>query len=71
MGWGVCSGGKRVQHEWPAKCTGIITGHIHKPNLYTKNNILYANCGDFIESNTYIIEDLSGEIKLIEAWNEK
>lgn len=55
-----------INHAKRNKCTGIITGHIHKANLYTKDGILYGNCGDFIESNTYIVEDVSGEIKLLE-----
>jgi UDP-2,3-diacylglucosamine pyrophosphatase LpxH len=44
---------------------GVITGHIHKPADKTLNGIHYLNCGDWIESNTAIIETLEGELKLI------
>ena len=41
-------------------CTGVICGHIHKPNdisIKTSNGnlIRYLNCGDFVENNSYII----------------
>ena len=49
-----------------SKCDGVITGHIHKPANYTKDGVHYVNCGDFIESNTCVIETTDGEIKLFE-----
>ena len=44
---------------------GVVTGHIHQPADKTINEIHYLNCGDWIESNTAIIETIEGEIKLI------
>ena len=48
------------------ECHGVITGHIHSPADYIKDNVHYLNCGDFIESNTFVVETLEGDIKLIE-----
>jgi UDP-2,3-diacylglucosamine pyrophosphatase LpxH len=53
-----------IDYAKRSQCKGIITGHIHKPESYTKNNIHYVNCGDFVESNTYVIETLEGDIEL-------
>lgn len=43
----------------------VICGHIHKPEIKKINNVTYYNCGDWIEHNTYIIEDIEGNIKLL------
>lgn len=51
------------------KVNGIICGHIHHAELYEKNNIFYANCGDWVESKTAIAEDIYGNFHLID-WNE-
>ena len=36
-------------------CTGVICGHIHKPEDKIVDAIHYLNCGDWIENNSYII----------------
>lgn len=38
-------------------CSGVICGHIHKPEDKWVNNIRYLNCGDFVENNSYIVFD--------------
>lgn len=43
----------------------ILCGHIHKPEINTIDGIKYYNTGDWVESNTFIVETLEGEIKLI------
>ena len=43
----------------------ILCGHIHKPEINTINGINYYNTGDWIENNTFIVETLDGDIKLI------
>ena len=43
---------------------GIICGHIHYPEKIKINNKLYINCGDWLDSNSYIIDD-NNELKLI------
>ena len=42
-------------------CDSIMMGHTHSPCI--DNN--YYNTGDFVESCSYIIEDLEGNIKLM------
>jgi UDP-2,3-diacylglucosamine pyrophosphatase LpxH len=44
---------------------GVICGHIHKPEIKKIGSIIYCNCGDFVESNSAIVEDLQGELRLI------
>ena len=44
---------------------GVICGHIHKATVATHGEIIYANCGDWVESCTALVEDYSGEISLL------
>lgn len=46
-------------------CNSILCGHIHKPESKMIDSINYYNTGDFIENNSFIIETLEGDIKLI------
>lgn len=48
---------------------GIITAHIHHPNLININNITYCNDGDWVDSCTALVETLQGELKLIQ-WHK-
>lgn len=43
------------------QCDSILMGHIHSPEIIQGE---YYNSGDFIESCSYIIEDLDGNLKL-------
>jgi UDP-2,3-diacylglucosamine pyrophosphatase LpxH len=45
-------------------CTGVICGHIHKPEDKFMEEIRYLNCGDWIENNSYIIQHTTGEFEL-------
>lgn len=36
---------------------GVITGHIHTPEIKFINHIHYINIGDFMENSSYVIED--------------
>jgi len=45
---------------------GIICGHIHKAELTRLGDTLYANCGDWVESCTALIEDETGRLHLID-----
>ena len=48
------------------KCDGIICGHIHHPeDKILKNGIRYMNCGDWVESLTGLVEDESGEWRIL------
>ena len=44
---------------------GLVCGHIHKGAIETMNGILYCNDGDWVESCTALVEDASGEIRLL------
>ena len=50
-------------------CEGVICGHIHKPELKWIDKILYANCGDWVESASALAEDYEGNLKLL-YWSE-
>ena len=45
-------------------CDSILCGHIHKPTITQMDNIQYINTGDWVESNTFVIETLNGDIEL-------
>lgn len=45
---------------------GIVCGHIHKAELRRIDQIVYANCGDWIESCTALVEDQGGRLHLID-----
>jgi UDP-2,3-diacylglucosamine pyrophosphatase LpxH len=55
------------------ECDGVVCGHIHRPNLYEKEGIIYANCGDWVENRTALVEWQDGRLELatwdqIKAW---
>lgn len=48
---------------------GVICGHIHKPEIRDINGILYCNDGDWVESLSALVEEHSGELRLV-TWQE-
>lgn len=44
---------------------GIISGHIHHPALFAREGVTYANCGDWVESCTALVEDAAGQLHLL------
>ncbi|EAQ96567.1 UDP-2,3-diacylglucosamine diphosphatase [Congregibacter litoralis] len=44
---------------------GIICGHLHYPTVEQFDDVLYCNDGDWVENCTALIEDFSGELRLI------
>jgi UDP-2,3-diacylglucosamine pyrophosphatase LpxH len=50
-----------------AEVDGIICGHIHKAEMTELDGRLYCNDGDWVESCTALVEDLSGRLSLL-AW---
>jgi len=53
------------------QCEKVISGHIHHPvQKFLDGNIEYFNCGDWIENNTAIIEDMDGNLKIIKFIKE-
>ncbi|MAH88097.1 MAG: UDP-2,3-diacylglucosamine hydrolase [Kiloniella sp.] len=49
---------------------GAIAGHIHRPALNTKDGFTYANCGDWVESCTALVEDPAGHLSLL-YWSDE
>lgn len=48
---------------------GAVAGHIHRPALNTKDGFTYANCGDWVESCTALVEDETGTLRL-QYWSD-
>ncbi len=46
---------------------GVISGHIHVPELARRNGVLYGNCGDWIDNCTAIGEQHDGTLVLLRA----
>lgn len=44
---------------------GVVCGHIHHAEIRTIDDIVYHNCGDWVESCTALIETQSGAIELV------
>jgi UDP-2,3-diacylglucosamine pyrophosphatase LpxH len=47
---------------------GVICGHIHRPALEIRDGLIYANDGDWVESQTVLSEDAAGGLSL-QRWN--
>lgn len=48
---------------------GVICGHIHKPEIRQIDGIMYCNDGDWVESLSALVEDVSGELRLV-SWHD-
>lgn len=48
---------------------GVICGHIHKPEIRDIDGITYCNDGDWVESLSALVEEFSGELRLV-SWQE-
>ena len=44
---------------------GVVCGHIHHAELRTVDELIYANCGDWVESCTALVEHLDGSLEII------
>jgi putative phosphoesterase len=38
-------------------CDGVICGHVHEPEIREIDGILYINCGDWMGSDTAVVQD--------------
>lgn len=54
-----------------ANADGVICGHIHHAEMRQIGDILYINDGDWVESCTALVEDFSGELRLIQWMKER
>jgi UDP-2,3-diacylglucosamine pyrophosphatase LpxH len=46
---------------------GVICGHFHIASLHEDHGLIYANCGDWVDSLTAIAESSDGGLQLL-AW---
>jgi UDP-2,3-diacylglucosamine pyrophosphatase LpxH len=44
----------------------VVCGHIHRAEMRDIGGILYCNDGDWVESCTSLVEEMSGELRLID-----
>jgi len=51
-----------------AGCDGIICGHFHLAALHDDHRRRYANCGDWTDNCTAIVENWDGRLRLL-AWD--
>lgn len=48
-------------------CDGVVCGHIHKAELRQVGTLTYANCGDWVESCTALVEHEDGRLELLDG----
>ncbi|TQV62740.1 MAG: UDP-2,3-diacylglucosamine diphosphatase [Sulfurovum sp.] len=54
-----------IDHGRKYDYQGIICGHIHSPEVLVQpDGFVYGNCGDWVESFSYLYEDAQGHIQL-------
>lgn len=44
---------------------GVVCGHIHQAEIKEYDDIIYANCGDWVESITALVEYEDGQLAII------
>ncbi|MFO1208882.1 MAG: metallophosphoesterase family protein [Amaricoccus sp.] len=45
---------------------GIVCGHFHRAALHEDHGVVYANCGDWLESCTAIVEEADGRLRVLD-----
>ncbi len=45
---------------------GIVCGHFHRAALHEEYGVIYANCGDWLESCTAIVEEADGRLGVVD-----
>jgi len=48
---------------------GVVCGHIHQAEITTIDQLLYCNCGDWVESCTALVEHYDGTLEILN-WTE-
>ena len=49
---------------------GVVCGHIHRAEIVRMGELLYMNCGDWVESCTALLERSDGSIELLQ-WRDQ
>lgn len=50
-------------------CDGVICGHFHQAELHERHGLIYANCGDWMDSFTALAEDQTGRLQMLGGRN--
>lgn len=50
-------------------CDAVVCGHTHIPEEIEMEDVYYYNCGDWVDSCTYLVEHHDGEIDLMQ-WRD-
>jgi len=58
-----------IHHVRERGLDGVICGHIHWAALKEVDGLVYANCGDWVDSCTAIVEHDDGRLELVD-WGE-
>jgi UDP-2,3-diacylglucosamine pyrophosphatase LpxH len=45
---------------------GVICGHIHHAEIKQVDDLIYMNCGDWVDSCTALVEDHAGKFRIID-----
>ncbi|MBT9382978.1 UDP-2,3-diacylglucosamine diphosphatase [Pseudooceanicola sp. CBS1P-1] len=51
-------------------CDGVVCGHSHQPALRESQGFLFANCGDWVDSQTGLVELSNGTMRLLNEAEE-
>ena len=54
-----------LRHARERGADGIVCGHIHVAALKQSRGVVYANCGDWVDSCTAVVEHLDGRMELL------
>jgi len=54
-----------VDYARERECDGVVCGHIHTADIKPIQDIMYYNCGDWVENHSAIIEYDDGEMVLV------
>jgi UDP-2,3-diacylglucosamine pyrophosphatase LpxH len=54
-----------ARHGHALRVDGVICGHIHTPVIKQLDEVLYLNCGDWVDSCTAIVEHFDGRMELV------
>ena len=61
---------KLVSRARAVGADGVICGHVHEASMRRIEDMLYVNCGDWVESCTAAAELLNGEIRIVRINDE-
>lgn len=55
-----------IHHVRERELDGVVCGHIHWAALKDMDGLVYANCGDWVDSCTAIVEHEDGRLEMID-----